>query len=287
MITKNTRKALDIKFSGRSSDFITPSFGFGCLFKCAYCYMRRHKPDGLSIAENTDDLLQAIENHRVSLGIKTSPNQTHPTLWSYDLSCNEDFALHAKHHDWVKIFNYFKYSETAMGTLATKYVNNSLLQYNPEKKIRIRFSLMPQELSSILEPNTSLINDRIKAINTFHDAGYDVHINFSPVIFNPGSKKLYTELFNEVNQVVREDIKPYVKAEVIFLTHNEKMHEFNIKNAPKAEKILWNPDRQESKTSSYGGSNLRYERHKKANYIRAFKKLHNQIIPWNEIRYIF
>lgn len=34
---KVTRKALDIKFSGRSSDYISPSFGYGCRFECSYC----------------------------------------------------------------------------------------------------------------------------------------------------------------------------------------------------------------------------------------------------------
>lgn len=37
MIKQVTRKTLDIKPSGRSSDFITPSFIFGCGFECSYC----------------------------------------------------------------------------------------------------------------------------------------------------------------------------------------------------------------------------------------------------------
>lgn len=31
------RKSMEIKPSGRSTDFIGPSFGFGCLFDCSYC----------------------------------------------------------------------------------------------------------------------------------------------------------------------------------------------------------------------------------------------------------
>ena len=45
---------------------------------------------------------------------------------------------------------------------------------------------MPQALSDKLEPNTSQIIDRIKAINDFYDAGYDVHINYSPIIHYTG-----------------------------------------------------------------------------------------------------
>ncbi|HBY70209.1 MAG TPA: lyase, partial [Flavobacteriaceae bacterium] len=54
--------------------------------------------------------------------------------------------------------------------------------FDPKKKIRIRFSLMPQIVSSEVEPNTSKIIDRIKAVDAFIEEGYDVHLNFSPVI---------------------------------------------------------------------------------------------------------
>lgn len=44
---------------------------------------------------------------------------------------------------------------------------------------------------------------------------------------------------------------------------------------------------QEKKISQYGGDNLRYKHTLKAHYIEEFKKLHQEIIPWNTIRYIF
>ena len=47
------------------------------------------------------------------------------------------------------------------------------------------------------------------------------------------------------------------------------------------------PNIQENKISSYGGNNLRYKFQLKEKYITQFKKLHNEIIPWNTIRYIF
>lgn len=36
-IEKTTRKTFIIRESGRSSDYITPSFGYGCLLQCGYC----------------------------------------------------------------------------------------------------------------------------------------------------------------------------------------------------------------------------------------------------------
>lgn len=172
-----------------------------------------------------------------------------------------------------------------MGSFATKYVNNNLLQYNPEYKIRIRFSLMPQLYSDLLEPNTSKIIDRINAIDVFMDAGYDVHINFSPVIVADDWLNKYKELFKQVDNIVNN--KKKVKAEVIFLTHNKNKHYYNLSNDLTGEELLWKPSIQEPKISEYGGENIRYKANLKSKFINQFIELHNDVIPWNTIRYIF
>ena len=41
------------------------------------------------------------------------------------------------------------------------------------------------------------------------------------------------------------------------------------------------------KVSQYGGDNIRYQWEEKNQFIHQFKTLHNKIIPWNTIRYIF
>jgi len=285
MVNKITRKSMIIRPSGRSTDFISPSFGYGCLYNCGYCYMKRHKPEGLDIAKNTMDILTEINNHCAFADVE-KPNQTHEEYITYDISCNEDFALHAKYHEWQKIFDFFKQHPTAMGSFATKYVNPNLTSYNPEGKIRIRFSLMPQNMSDLLEPNTSKIIDRIKAIDAFIDAGYDVHINFSPVIVAGNWLEEYEYLFYMVNDYV--SYKNVVKAEVIFLTHNENKHIYNIaNNLPGEEEYLWVPTIQEDKVSQYGGKNIRYKHHLKNDFVKSFIMLHDEIIPWNTIRYIF
>ncbi len=284
LIKKVNRKTFTIRPSGRSTDFISPSFGHGCLYDCSYCYMKRHKPKGLSVAKNTGDILTEINNHAYFTPVD-KPNQTHPEFTTYDISCNEDFCLHAKHHDWERIFEFFRTHPIAMGSFATKYVNPNLTTFDPEGKIRIRFSLMPQKMADIHEPNTSKIIDRIKAINTFIDAGYDVHVNFSPVILYKNWKQDYTDLFNMLNDYVEH--KDCVLAEVIFLTHNESKHIKNMENHPETEKHLWVPKLQEAKTSQYGGTNYRYKLGLKRNYINQFVELHNSIVPWNTIRYIF
>lgn len=289
MIDFVNRKSMLIRESGRSTDFISPSFGHGCLYNCTYCYMKRHKPEGLSIAQNTDEILQSIDNHVSKLGNKI-PNQTHEKYWTYDISCNEDFALHLKHHNWIKIFSYFTDSDNVMGSFATKYVNEQLLTYKcvlKDMKIRVRMSLMPEEFRQILEPNTSTIFKRIVFINRLKEIGYDVHVNFSPVIVVPGALELYEELFQTLNTIVDDKYKESVLSEVIFLTHNEKKHQYNLDNKLTGEDLIWRPEIQRRKKSQYGGDNLRYEPKLKKQLVKEFTQLHDSIIPWNKIRYIF
>lgn len=285
MIELVERKSFQIRKSGRSTDFISPSFGFGCLLDCSYCYMKRHLPEKkVKIATNTDKILTEINKHVNKLGKKFS-NQTDEKYWTYDIACNEDFALHAKHHEWKKIFDFFKNNDKLKASLATKIIPERFLEYNPEGKVRIRFSLMPQEYSTILEPNTPKIIDRIKAIDRFIEAGYDVHINFSPIIVEKGGSKYYRNLFNLVNSYVTN--KDKVKCECIFLTHNENKHKDNLIKQRLGEELLWTPENQEIKKSQYGGDNIRYKWRSKEQYIKYFKQLHQEIIPWCTIRYIF
>jgi len=276
-----------IRPSNRSTDFIAPSFINECAFNCTYCYVKRHNAEYITIAKNTLDILTEINSHAYFSTVE-KPNQTGEYV-TYDIGCNSDIALHAKQLEWKTIFKFFKDHPLAMGSFATKYVNDELLNYNPENKIRIRFSLMPEDWRELLEPNTSDIQSRLNAVSRFIDAGYEVHLNFSPVIVHDHWLAKYEFLFNLVGSYARRNNwdNESVKAEVIFLTHNEEKHKYNFKHNLPGEGLLWVPKIQESKVSQYGGKNIRYEHNKKADYIRQFVELHDKIIPWNTIRYCF
>lgn len=288
-ISKITKKSTVVNFSVQKNENY---FANGILTHNCYC--KRHVNDGVKIAENIDDILNAITTHyhryRISPWYKENkPNQTDPNFITYDIGCNEDLALHAKWYDMQKIIFTAGQHLLLKMSFATKYVNYDLPSIKGDAlgQIRIRFSLMPQVYSSILEPNTSLIIDRIKAIDKFIEKGYEVHINFSPVIVTDTWLEDYRDLFLLVDEHVSDENKNKVLAEVIFLTHNEKKHEYNIKHNLPGENLLWRPELQENKISQYGGENIRYQHQLKQEYITQFIGLHDLIIPWNKIRYIF
>lgn len=281
------KKTLNCRLSDRSTNFIAPDLITGCAYKCAYCYMRRNKPYGIDVAKNPQDIINSITAHIETLKWPKQPDQTHTQYWTYDIGCNTDVALHYKHSEYFNLFEFFKNHPKAFGSFATKRVNLNLLKYNPNRKLRIRFSVMPEHFRQILEPNTSTIIERLEAVKLFYEAGWDVHLNFSPVIAYNKSSELYVELFKLINEMIPDNIKPYIKSEVIFLTHDQKMHEYNLTHNPKAEELLWQPQFQEIKKSTYGGYVLRYNYIIKNQMINKFKTLHSTYIPWNSIRYIF
>ena len=114
-----------------------------------------------------------------------------------------------------------------------------------------------------------------------------MHLNYSPIIMYDDHEKDYNELFQLVDKIVDPSIKHKVKAECIFMTHNEKMHKHNIDNNIEGEDLLWNPEMQENKISQYGSKNIRYKYGKKRIYINNFINSHKSVVPWQKIRYIF
>jgi DNA repair photolyase len=146
---------------------------------------------------------------------------------------------------------------------------------------------MPPRVSKLVDVRTDSVEKRILAINDFYAAGYEVHVNFSPVIVYEGWLDDYRLLFEQLNDTVHPEIKARMACEVIFLTHNYWQHQTNLDINPRAESVIWTPENQETKRSQFGGINVRYKLQVKAQMIASFRQLQEEIIPWCHIRYIF
>jgi spore photoproduct lyase len=289
VLVLGVRKGFPVRPNGRSADFIAPGFASGCAMACAYCYVPRRKrfANPISTFVNLEPILKAVERHVAKQGQKT-PSQTDPSYWVYDIGENSDVSVDALISDNVKdTVAFFRDLPNAKASFATKYVNRELLNYEPEGKTRIRFSLMPQRVAKTVDVRTTPMRERIAAINDFVEAGYEVHLNFSPVIVYDSWQADYAQLFLEIDDVLSSAAKAQLKAEVIFLTHNAQLHEVNLSWHPKAEALLWTPETQEGKTSQMGGENVRYRHGFKGQQVAALKALLAQKLPSCQVRYAF
>ncbi len=273
-------KTLETKPNNNSSDAISPNYVYGCAGGCgSYCYMKRYNRDKIYANSNITDIEKSIYDWSRTIQWPKPPNQQDPTYYMIDIGCNTDVALHQKHlqKPLIKILEFFDKDERLNSTFATKYP--SMLQLDVthfNKKPRVRMSLMPQAFSDVLEPNTNKIIDRIKSIDRLIKLGWEVHLNFSPVIVYHNWISLYEELF----QLIKDNTTTgkELKSEVIFLTN----HKSAISAAtPEALELIIHSSEVKNKRGV-----MRYPIAHKRRFVANFIKSHKEIlgIP---IRYIF
>lgn len=177
--------------------------------------------------------------------------------------------------------------EGAKASFATKYVNRALLDLDPQRGTRIRFSLMPYAESRFLDIRTSPVADRLAALDDFVAAGYQVHLNFSPVVLSPGWQDRWSALLDDLDDTTGENFKGQAAAEIIMLTHNRDLHQVNLGWHPKAENVLWTPTTQQPKKSQNGSWNVRYRNDIKAAAVAELTSMIASKTPWLTIRYAF
>jgi spore photoproduct lyase len=279
-IKKQKTKTLKTRDNSRSSDAIAPNFVYGCLGGCmkSYCYVGRYNHDKVYLNENTDQILDSISTWVETKSWPKVANQVDDTYYCVDIGCSTDVALHGKHYQWQQVFEFFNAHPKLKTTFATKYPTKFRLddyRLTPGKH-RIRVSLMPQKISSILEPNTDSISDRIAMIPVLQTK-MEIHINFSPIVYYPTWLEDYEELFQQLQGLE-------FKSECIFVTYNKQQAE---RNNSDVNYYLWQPLIQESKDSEYAADNIRYERHFKKGLIDQFVALYVKYFPIESIRYIF
>lgn len=276
--------------NGRSSDFIAPSLSNGCAMSCAYCYVPRRKgyANPISVFVNTERVLGTLERHVHKQGLKLEPDQCDPEAWVYDLGENSDLGVDALvSSNPRRAVELFRELPSAKASFATKFVNRDLLDWDPQGRTRIRFSLMPPALSRLVDVRTTPVAERLAAIDDFVTAGYEVHVNLSPVIVHDGWLESWDELLGELDAAAGPAAKAQMAAEVIFLTHNEGLHEVNLAWHPRAEEVLWRPGVQEAKRSQNGQRNVRYRRDLKRRYLDDLLALVHRRTPWLRVRYAF
>lgn len=290
VLVLGVKKSLTARPNGRSADFIAPSTSNGCAMACAYCYVPRRKgyANPITAFVNIERICGYLERHAGRQGTKATPDQVDPAAWVYDLGENGDCSVDALVSDNVRdLVGLFRRLPNAKASFATKFVNRDLLDYDPQGRTRVRFSLMPASMSRRLDLRTSRIDERIAAIDDFVEAGYEVHLNLSPVVVHEDWKAEWGELLQQVADGVGERARAQLACEIIFLTHNAGLHEVNLGWHPRGEDLLWRPDLQERKVSHSGQENVRYRARWKARWVQELVDMVGTHLPTCRVRYAF
>ena len=277
MIKVQKTKTLVTKDNNNSANCIAPNLIYGCFGGCVstYCYMSRYNDKRVYVNTNVDDIFQSVVEWEKTY-VKV-PDQQDPIYTMVDIACNTDLVLMQKHLP-EPLMDYLKrYDDHPQlnSTMATKYPGLLTLDVsNFNKKPRVRVSLMPQKYSDILEPKMQSIVSRIEDINRLKQLGWEVHCNYSPLIFYPGWKEEYDNLFSKVKEIAGEN-----KCEVIALTN----HRFQmIRSSAEAQELM----KYSSEVKNKSGV-LRYPLSHKSRLLNEFKSIYGKYFNLDTIRYIF
>jgi len=277
MIKTQKTKTLVTKPNDNSANCIAPNVIYGCFGGCVntYCYMSRHNDTRVYVNSNVNDVFNSVVEWEKSY--TKIPDQQDPVYTMVDIACNSDLVLMQKHMPEPLIDYLKRYDDHPRlnSTMATKYPGLLKLDVNHfNKKPRVRVSLMPQRYSDILEPNMQKITDRVEDISRLKYLGWEVHINFSPLIFYPDWQEAYRDLFGLVNVIAGEN-----KCEVIALTNHKNQM---AKTTNEAREIM----KYSSEVKNESGV-MRYPLKHKTRLLKEFKALYAEFFDLSTIRYIF
>ena len=277
MIKKQVTKTLVTKPNNNSANAIAPNLIYGCFGGCVntYCYMSRFNGDRVFVNENVDDIFNSVLDWEKDY-VKV-PDQQDPIYKMVDISCNTDLVLMQKHLIEPLIDHLKRYDDhpNLNSTMATKYPSLLKLDVNHfNKKPRIRVSLMPQKFSTVLEPKMQKTIDRIHEISRLKELGWEVHINYSPIIFYFGWREDYDELFKLVKEISGGNM-----CEIIALTNHERQM---IRSSEEAKELM----KFSSEVKNKAGI-MRYPIKHKNRLINDLKEIYSKHFNLDTIRYIF
>ena len=270
-------KTLVTKDNNNSANCIAPNLIYGCFGGCVdtYCYMSRYNGKRVYVNTNVDDIFESVVKWEE--GYTKVPDQQDPKYTMVDVACNTDLVLMQRHLPELLIDYLKRYDDHPQlnSTMATKYPGLLNLDVNHfNKKPRVRVSLMPQVYSDHLEPKMQKIEGRIHDINRLKKLGWEVHINYSPLVFTVGWRKEYDELFRAVQEVAGEN-----KCEVIALTNHPNQME---RAKGKVKELM----ERSSEVKNNSGV-MRYPIKHKGRLLEEFKWIYSQYFDLETIRYIF
>jgi len=273
-------KTLITKDNNNSANCIAPNLIYGCFGGCVdtYCYMSRYNGRRVFVNTNVDEIFQSVVEWEKTYN--KVPDQQDPVYTMVDIACNTDLVLMQKHvkktgislHDYLLMYDKHENLNTTMATKYPGLLTLDVRHFN--KPPRVRVSLMPQAYSNVLEPKMQKISSRIEDINRLKDLGWEVHINYSPVVFQRRWIQEYDDLFAEVKRVAGVN-----KCEVIVLTnHKNQMAKASVE----AQELM----KYSSEIKNNSGV-MRYPLSQKTRLLQQWKQLYNKYFELETIRYIF
>lgn len=214
------------------SDWLVPYTSSGCRAMCLYCYLvcNYNKCSYLRLFVNRDQMIQRL--------LKFDNSASLPQ--TFEIGSNSDLILEnaiTNNLSWT----IEKFAREGKGklTFPTKFdMVQPLLNLDHKGKTIFRMSVNPDEIIRNVEYGTSLLSDRIKALNYMAEAEYPVGLLIAPVILISGWEKMYSQLIDYLADKLSNKIKSTGFIEIILMTYSFVHNAINNDAFPSAMQIF-------------------------------------------------
>lgn len=226
-----TRKTHKYVPNEKVSDFLVPYTSSGCSAMCLYCYLvcNYNKCSYMRLFVNREEMMRRL--------VKKAGSFSDDKV--FEIGSNSDLILEntiTQNLPWT-IHEFLK-SPKGKLTFPTKFhMVDPLLNLSHQGRVITRVSLNPQKIIQQTEFKTSGLFERIEAINKLSEADYPIGILVAPIIFVDGWKELYTELFQQMHDLLSVKAKQKVFFEAIFMTYSFVHQKINEDAFPQAMQI--------------------------------------------------
>ncbi|WP_352401236.1 spore photoproduct lyase family protein [Anaerotignum sp.] len=214
------------------SDWLVPYTSSGCRAMCLYCYLvcNYNKCSYLRLFVNREEML----NKLLKFDAKA------PSAQTFEIGSNSDLVLENKITNNLT-WTIEKFAKEGRGklTFPTKFdMVEPLLGLNHKGKTIFRMSVNPDEIIRKVEFGTSMLSERIKALNDMADAKYPVGMLIAPVILLPNWKILYSELIQQLSEQLSDKVKTTGFIEIILMTYSFVQNAINTEAFPNTTQIF-------------------------------------------------
>ncbi|MEL7610051.1 MAG: spore photoproduct lyase family protein [Bacillota bacterium] len=210
------------------SDWLVPYTSSGCRAMCLYCYLvcNYNKCAYLRLFVNREQMMEKL--------LKTDAAVCAPQ--TFEIGSNSDLVLEntiTGNLPWT--IERFAREGGGSLTFPTKFeMVEPLLALDHRGKTIFRMSVNPQEIIRKIEIGTSLLEGRIRALNSMCDAGYPIGLLIAPVILIPDWKRHYGELIERLAEGLSEKVKCLGFIEIILMTYSFVQNAINTEAFPNA-----------------------------------------------------
>ena len=167
-----------------------------CLYDCRYCFLQgMYRSAFLVLFINYEAFQDEIDR----ITDLHSPEKTY-FFSGYD---GDSLVFEPVTQFATTFLDFFETRSNAILELRTKSTQiNSLLARDPIPNCVIAFSVTPEKIQRALEKGTPTIPRRLKAMQKLQQQGWKIGLRFDPLIFTPHYKEQYSELFDQVFNIL-------------------------------------------------------------------------------------